>query len=178
LIFLVSIIFAVLAAYWVSKDAKAKGLNTDIWTILVLLGAPFFLPAYLIVRNTNTKSDDSPQGDISFSTPQLLLNKHKSTMKILSIIGIVWFSFLFVAILFSWDDPYTDYDTLVSWGLYGILYAIPFSIITLIISLKKSKLSNKNLTVALQNLGELKSKGIITEEEFQQQKNYILQGKY
>ncbi len=179
LIYLVSILFALLAAYWVSKDAKGKGLNADIWTILVFLGTLFFLPAYLIVRNTNTKSDDDIcSGNLSFLSLQLLLNKYNSNMKTLSIIGIIWFSLLFIVILFSWADPYPDYDILVSWGLLGLLYAIPFSIIMLVISLKKRKLSNKNIATALKDLGELKTNGIITEEEFRQQKEYILRGNY
>lgn len=166
-----------LAAFWVANDAKSKELNADIWTIFVFWSALIFLPIYLIVRQTKVRNEDHHLNKVSFYTTRTLLNQYNSKMKILSIIGIVWFSFLFVTILFAWALPNPDYDFLLSYVFFGLLYAIIFSIISLKASIKKNKLSNKSLIKTLNDLGDLKEKGLITNEEFQQQKDFILQGK-
>ncbi len=178
MIYIVPIVMAVLAAIWVSRDAKKRGLSTDIWTILAFLAAPIVLPLYLVVRETKIINNDNLLAKASFITTQKLLTKYNSNMKTLSIIGIIWYLFIFGAFVSVLDDPYPDYDNAIFYVFLGFLYAILFAIIMLVISFKKAKLSNKRLTLALKNLGELKENGILTDEEFSQQKSFILQGKY
>ena len=58
------------------------------------------------------------------------------TLKVMSIIGIIWFtlSFLFLFAFFE-----SDLEASAGWGMLGLLYAIPFSITTLVVSLKLEK---------------------------------------
>lgn len=96
-------------------------------------------------------------------------------MKVLSIIGIVWFSFSLISVIyFSNSDTYAA----AGWGMLGLLYAIPFSIICLMRSTKSPDSSAVNdfstATIDLLKLNELKEKGILTEEEFQKKKEDLL----
>ena len=56
-------------------------------------------------------------------------------LKIMSIIGIVWFSlsllFLLVMVM---DDAF---DAASGWGMLGLFYALPFAIVALVQSSKK-----------------------------------------
>lgn len=91
-------------------------------------------------------------------------------MKTMSIIGIVWFSLSF---LFMMAFLNTNMPASAGWGLLGMLYAIPFSIVGLVKSVQ-SKKPNNPVTQELLNLYELKEKGVITEEEFQAMKMDLL----
>lgn len=91
-------------------------------------------------------------------------------MKTMSIIGIVWFSLSF---LFMMAFLNTNMPASAGWGLLGMLYAIPFSIVGLVKSVQ-SKKSDNSVTQELLNLYELKEKGVITEEEFQAMKMDLL----
>lgn len=91
-------------------------------------------------------------------------------MKIMSIIGIIWFSLSFLFILVFLNE---DMEAAAGWGLLGMLYAIPYSIVGLV---KSNKSSNKemNVTQELIKLSELKEKGVLTDDEFQAKKIDLL----
>jgi len=112
-------------------------------------------------------------------------------MKAASIIGIIVFSICLIGMC----APFTDYDFLIfyrnltqslepcqdknmqdsiAWGFFGMLYAIPFSIVCLVKSFK-SKSTGSNVNYAdLLKLSELKEKGILTEEEFKMKKSRLI----
>jgi hypothetical protein len=89
-------------------------------------------------------------------------------MKVMSIIGVVWFTLSLLFILGSYE---IDVEYSAAWGMLGMLYAIPFSIFCLVES-NKRKSSNSYLNLI--NLNELKEKGIISDAEFNSKKNELL----
>ena len=91
-------------------------------------------------------------------------------MKTMSIIGIVWFSISFLFIISFIDS---DANAAIGWGILAILYALPFSIAVLVQSNKKN-ISSIGFSNELNILHELKEKGALTEEEFQQQKEILM----
>ncbi len=91
-------------------------------------------------------------------------------MKVMSIIGIVWFS---ISFLFIMTFLNTNMPAAAGWGLMGMMYAIPFSIVGLVKSNQSTK-TKTNATQELLNLFELKEKGVITEEEFLSMKMDLL----
>ncbi|WP_413376520.1 SHOCT domain-containing protein [Paenibacillus taichungensis] len=91
-------------------------------------------------------------------------------MKVLSIIGIVLFTLTFLLIFgLGPEDP----DSAAILGLLSMLYAIPFSIIALVVSSRRKK-QPVNVHEQLLQLGELKEKNIISEYEFDQKKEKLL----
>jgi hypothetical protein len=62
------------------------------------------------------------------------------TLKIMSIIGVIWFFLCLFGICSS--DKYSDST---AWGLLGILYAIPFSIAGIVHSSKKRAINAKEI---------------------------------
>lgn len=90
-------------------------------------------------------------------------------MKIMSIIGIVWFSISLICILAFMES---DLEASAGWGILGMLYAIPLAIVGLV----KSNIPTKeiNVTQELLNLSELKEKGVLSEDEFQAKKTDLL----
>lgn len=91
-------------------------------------------------------------------------------MKVMSIIGIIWFSFSLICVVGFSNNMN---DEAVGWGILGMLYAIPYSIVGLIQSIKKNKVE-KSTTQQLIELAELKEKGILSEDEFQAKKVDLL----
>ena len=91
-------------------------------------------------------------------------------MKVMSIIGIVWFSLSLICVIGFSNNMNNE---AVGWGMLGMLYAIPYSIVGLIQSNKKNK-AEKSTTQQLIELAELKEKGILSEDEFQAKKNDLL----
>lgn len=89
-------------------------------------------------------------------------------MKIMSIIGIVWFSLSLLCILAFYES---DLEAAAGWGLLGMLYAVPLSIVGLVNSKDKQNSDSYN---ELLKLNELKEKGIISESEFNSKKNNFL----
>jgi hypothetical protein len=87
-------------------------------------------------------------------------------MKVMSIIGIVWFSLSLLCVLGFFES---ELDVSAGWGFLGLLYALPYSIVGLVKSSKKQKIEFNSVQV-LKNLNELKEKGILTEDEFQAKK--------
>ncbi|RFS15055.1 SHOCT domain-containing protein [Emticicia sp. C21] len=111
------------------------------------------------------------------------------TLKVMSIIGIVWMGLCFIVISTVQNDSYYDaskanIDTLAGWGYFGLLYLLAFSIVALIHANKQSKLANlkeskiklqpSNTSEKLIQLDELRQKGILSEDEFQAMKIDIL----
>lgn len=90
-------------------------------------------------------------------------------MKTLSIIGIIWFSILFLGM-----SEFADYepDAAMGCGFLAIIYAIPYSIVGLVKSIK-SKPTFDSIE-ELKKLSELKDLGILTENEFIKRKGEIL----
>jgi hypothetical protein len=91
-------------------------------------------------------------------------------MKVMAIIGIVWFS---ISILCIGEFQNSLNDEAVGWGYLGLLYAIPFAIVVLVQTNKKET-PDKNVTQELLKLNELKEKGILSEDEFQSMKLNLL----
>lgn len=91
-------------------------------------------------------------------------------MKVMSIIGIVWFSLSLICIAAFLGS---DSESAAGWGVLGMLYAIPYSIVGLVKSSNASK-KGTNITQELIKLAELKEKGILTEDEFQAKKIDLL----
>lgn len=91
-------------------------------------------------------------------------------MKTMSIIGIVWFSLSFICIAAL---SRFDVRAAAGWGILGMLYAIPYSIVGLVKSNKKSD-KEMNMTQKLIELSELKGKGLLSEDEFYAQKTDLL----
>ncbi|HNV62040.1 MAG TPA: SHOCT domain-containing protein [Candidatus Cloacimonas acidaminovorans] len=90
-------------------------------------------------------------------------------MKIMSIIGIVWFSLSLICILAFLES---DIEASAGWGMLGMLYAIPLAVVGLVKSNKPKK--ELNVTAELVKLSELKEKGILSEDEFQAKKKDLL----
>ena len=90
-------------------------------------------------------------------------------MKIMSIIGIVWFTLSLICILAFLES---DIEASAGWGMLGMLYAIPLAIVGLVKSNKPKK--ELNVTAELVKLSELKEKGILSEDEFQAKKKDLL----
>jgi len=97
------------------------------------------------------------------------LNKGK-IMKVMSIIGIVWFSFSLFCIIVFFES---DLDASAGWGMLGMFYAIPLAIVGLVTSNKPKK--ELNVTQELLKLSELKEKGVLSEDEFQAKKKDLLE---
>jgi hypothetical protein len=96
------------------------------------------------------------------------------TLKVMSIIGIVWFVFCLSASVFRICQD--ELSGAAGWGILGLLYAVPYSIVGLVQAYKISKGNYNIREVAkeLMDLNELKEKSILTEEEFNERKTRIL----
>ena len=97
-------------------------------------------------------------------------------MKVMSIIGIVWFSLTLICVFANFE---TDLEASAGGGMLGLLYALPFAIVGLVKSNKKqsentTQEQSKNTTQELIALSELKEKGVLTENEFQIKKHELL----
>ncbi len=84
----------------------------------------------------------------------------------MSIIGIIWLTFCLGCLIGFLDS---DPEASSSFGLLGLLFAIPYSIVGLMTSNKQT-----NITHDLYDLHSLKEKGIITEDEFHAKKTQLL----
>lgn len=91
-------------------------------------------------------------------------------MKVMSIIGIVWFS---ISLIFLLAFMHDDIKASIGWGMMGLMYAIPYSITGLVIAMKNQKKSTDSMNELIK-LNELKDKGILTEEEFQAKKQELI----
>jgi hypothetical protein len=81
--------------------------------------------------------------------------------------------------IFSFSDQFIalagdyNYKGVAGWGIFALLYAIPYSITGLVVANKNAK-NAKNMTAELIQLANLKEKGILTEEEFQAKKQSLI----
>jgi hypothetical protein len=92
-------------------------------------------------------------------------------MKVLSIIGIVWFSFtLLISIIARMNSNEIG---AAEWGILGLLYALPYSIVGLV-HVRKGKSTIRSDYDELAKLHELMEKGVITEDEFGNKKSELL----
>jgi hypothetical protein len=91
-------------------------------------------------------------------------------MKVMSIIGIVWFSLSLICIIGFIES---NLEASAGWGVLGMLFALPYAIVGLVNSNKKS---TQNAYVELIRLKELQEKGIISEDEFNAKKVVLLKG--
>ena len=92
-------------------------------------------------------------------------------MKVMSIIGIVWFSLSLIFVI-ALAGNY-DFEAAAGWGVLGLLYALPLAIVGLVKS-SKSTYPKINVGEELLKLNELKEKGVIAQEEFNHLKAKIL----
>ena len=92
-------------------------------------------------------------------------------MKVMAIIGIVWFSICILCVISSIEEEI--YDDAFGFGLLVLLYALPFAIVVLVQVNKKDNLKI-DITQELLKLNNLKDKGILSEEEFQSMKMNLL----
>ena len=92
-------------------------------------------------------------------------------MKVMSIIGIVWFTLSFLIIIALLGD--NDNEAAAGWGILALMYALPYSITGVVLSSKNSN-AQRNTNAELLQLAELKEKGILTEAEFQAKKAQLL----
>lgn len=90
-------------------------------------------------------------------------------VKVMSIIGIVWFAICLMGLLACLED---DYEAAAGAGLFGLLYAIPFAIVGLVASSKQG--GKKNVAQELLDWQALKEKGVLSEEEFKAKKIELL----
>jgi predicted membrane protein len=97
-------------------------------------------------------------------------------LKVLSIIGIIYFALCLLCILLLASG--SDYFASSGWGLLAVFYAIPFSIVTLVVSAKsKTEDTGSSISDRLVEIHDLKEKGILTEQEYLTQKAIILSSK-
>lgn len=95
------------------------------------------------------------------------------TLKVMSIIGIVFFSLaFFIIVLLLTSNPVGA----SGWGIISLFYAIPYSIVVLVIS-NKGNANTIDIANQLVKLDDLRQKEIITEEEFNQKKSQLLKKK-
>ncbi|HPW87760.1 MAG TPA: SHOCT domain-containing protein [Kaistella chaponensis] len=97
-------------------------------------------------------------------------------MKAMSIIGIILFS-IFTITYFGGNVPPEGsvYEDAYYSGLFGVLFGLALSITCLVYVRKRSKKgSNYNYVLEISKLGELKEKGLMTEEEFEMRKKQLL----
>ena len=96
-------------------------------------------------------------------------------MKTISILGIIFFS-IFILAYFSTDSPAdgSEFENAFYCGFLGVLYGLASAIVVLVYCSKNSNLGSVDIVTELAKLGELKEKGILTEEEFTNRKNKLL----
>ena len=95
-------------------------------------------------------------------------------MKALSIIGIVLTSLSIIVFIIILSENFRQSDqSLALWGSIGILYGFAFSIVGLVFSVKRKNFKADNISQLIK-LAELKDKGILSEEEFNAQKEKFL----
>jgi len=98
--------------------------------------------------------------------------KIKSIQKTMSVIGVVWSSICVVLVV----TLSGDYDAASGWGMFSMLYAIPFAIVLLVkgrVGEEVSDSSKDNLH-KIKELHELYKSGALTEEEFSKKKSELL----
>lgn len=99
------------------------------------------------------------------------------TVKVMSIIALVVFSFSFLCLVGFSND--VDYEAAIGWGIIAVIYGIAYAIAALVSSSKYNKketntVSVTSVTEELVQLGTLKEKQAISDEEYQVMKARLL----
>lgn len=112
-------------------------------------------------------------GAVGFSIAALTQSyKIKSIQRAMSIFGVVW-SIICVLLVFALS---TDEGASAGWGMFSMLYAIPFAIVLVAKgspSTQSQSISTDNL-VKIKELHELYKSGALTEEEFAKKKSELI----
>ncbi len=103
------------------------------------------------------------------------------TVKVMSIIAIVVFSFSFLCLV-GFSNNIEDYEAAIGWGIIALIYGIPYAIASLVSSIrcgkKESSQDNKtnfvSVTEELMRLSTLKENKVISEEEYEVMKAKLL----
>lgn len=103
------------------------------------------------------------------------------TVKVMSIIAIVVFSFSFLCLV-GFSNNIEDYEAAIGWGIIAMIYGIPYAIASLVSSIRHGKKENDigskgnfmSVTEELVQLGTLKEKNAISEEEYDVMKAKLL----
>lgn len=103
------------------------------------------------------------------------------TVKVMSIIGIVIFSFSLLCLL-GFSNNIEDYEAAIGWGMIAVIYGIAYAIASLVSSMKHSKQTNNtnnkvelsSITEELERLGHLKENNVLSQEEYEVMKAKIL----
>lgn len=90
-------------------------------------------------------------------------------LRILSIVGIVLFTLCLIE-----SGLVPDWETTTVWAAIATIYAIPFSIAGLVVSLKAGNPTGLFVADDLMKLHSLKEKGVFSEEEYNTRKMRIL----
>lgn len=171
---LISIIILFALSYWVARDASIRKMNAKVWAVLVLLFSIIVLPIYFIVRKPKMESSNHYKNGAFPKSHTSRLNSKSKTMRVMSIIGIVFFSLCLFLMIVFWGEEPSDDEAAAGIALWGILYAIALAIVGVVSTTKKSKPQQFDLANELNKLATLKEKGVITEDEFNQRKALIL----
>jgi len=161
-------------SFWVAYDASKRNMSAKTWAILVLLLSIIVLPIYFILRKPKMESSNHSKNGANLKSHMSRNNSKSTSMKVMSIIGIVFFSICFIFMLAFWGDEPSNDEAAASIAFWGILYGIALSIVGTVSASKKVRTQKIDLANELNKLANLKEKGIITEEEFNQQKVIIL----
>lgn len=96
-------------------------------------------------------------------------------MKAMSIIGIIFFS-IFILIYFGSDSPHENsaYSEAFYAGFFGVLFGLAYSITGLVYSNTKATIRGQDITIELAKLSNLKDKRIITEVQFEEKRDQLL----
>ncbi len=115
-------------------------------------------------------------------TSKMIMNvMSEQTLKKMSIIGIVLFTLCVLFFIIIGTDPGAAHKVLIEdlslFGALYLIYALTFSIVILVhikYFQKRKRPLNNSVTDELIKLNELKDKGVLTEEEFNTQKDQLL----
>lgn len=174
LLTLIGILILLGVSFWVFNDAVKRNMNAKVWTVLVLLLLIVMLPVYLIVRKPKSESSNQFKNGAFPKNHTNKVNQKKTTMKVMSIIGIVLFSLCLLLMIAFWVEEPADEEAAAGIALWGILYGIALSIVGIVSLSKKTKSHPVDLVSELTKLANLREKGLISEEEFNQQKAVIM----
>lgn len=96
------------------------------------------------------------------------------TLKVMGIIGIIWFTLCFVAIVaLLGSHDYGDHEAAAGMGVWAVLYGIPFAIVVVVKS--KKKIGKGEAMKKLGQLQALKDQGSLTDQEFTRLKKKFLE---
>jgi Na+/proline symporter len=106
------------------------------------------------------------------------------TIRVMAIIGIVWFSLSFFGLSITQQSAYADssrdnIDSLAGWGFLAALYALAFAIVVVAkvkkpVQILSTPTANRSTTAKLIELNELRQKGVLSEDEFHAMKLDVL----